>query len=127
MKKLVLLVVFCASMFANDKVILSMKKLEDGMSKIQMGYLYNNKELIIDGLNDITKGNVLFKKGNLESYLPKNKRHMLKRSLMHSKKIDKEVDLMKKSIGKNKIYDSLKHHIEIIKACTDCHAVVRSW
>lgn len=101
--------------------------MEQGLSKIQQGYLYNDQDTILKGIDELYLANSVFKKTNMESYLPKNKKHFLKKALDYAHTIDKEQKLMKEAIKKNKLYDGLTHTTEIIKACASCHAVVRGW
>ena len=128
MKKLLLvLVIAVASLSANDTMRESMHKMEMGLDKIQKGYLYNNKTLISEGLDEVYEGNKLFKKVDMAKYLPQNKQHMLKRALGHSESIDKSQAAMKNAVLQSKYYDAIEYQGEIVKACAACHGVVRSW
>lgn len=128
MKKLLLALIFTAtSLLATDAMKESMHKMEEGLNKIQKGYLYNSKALITEGLDEVYEGNKLFKKADMGQYLPNNKKHMLKRSLNHSDAIDQKQAAMKNAVIQNKMYQALDYQGELVKACAACHAIVRNW
>lgn len=128
MKKIILAVALLAtSLLANDIMKESMHKMEMGLSKIQKGYLYNSKSLIVEGLDELYEGNKLFKKADMKSYLPKGKKNMLQRALGYSKNIDKNQAHMKNDVVHSNLYSALGYQADIVKDCAACHKIVRNW
>lgn len=128
MKKLLLALIFVAtSLVADDAMKDSMHKMESGLDKIQKGYLYNSKALIVEGLDEVYEGNKLFQEADMDKYLPSNKKHMLKRASNHSEKINKQQASMKNEVLQNKLYKALDYQGDLVKACAACHAIVRNW
>ncbi len=128
MKKTVLaLIIAATSLIADNKMSVSMHKMESGLSKIQKGYLYSSKALIIDGLDELYEGNKLFKEADMKSHLPKGKQNLLNRALGYSNGIDMNQAKMKNDILQSKFYDALNNTGSIIKNCVACHKIVRKW
>ena len=71
MKKVLLITIFSGFMLANNVTVEGMAELEAGVNKIQKGFLYNQKAMIIEGADDVAKANVFFHDiDSAKKYLP---------------------------------------------------------
>lgn len=113
---------------ADDTLALNMSQMENGLSNIQKGFLYNAPALIKGGVNDVQKANALFHNMDItKKYLPKDKQHMSNIAFNASKRIDAASSDLLKALNKKEYSKAHQSYSEIVNACTACHAVVRGW
>lgn len=113
---------------ADDTLALNMSQMENGLSNVQKGFLYNAPALIKGGVAEIQKANALFHNVDAsKKYLPKEKQHMSNIAYNASKRIDSASDELIKSLNKKEYTKASQSYSEIVNACTACHAVVRGW
>jgi cytochrome c553 len=106
----------------------NMAQMENGLSQVQKGFLYNNPLWIKNGVTEIHTANLLFH--NMEEtkkYLPKEKQHMGNIAFNASKRIDKASADLVKFLDKKQFSKASQSYSEIVNACTMCHGVVRGW
>ena len=127
-KILALSALLCAGLAADETMILNMSQMENGLSNIQKGFLYNAPNLIQGGVSEIQKANALLH--NVEAskkYLPKDKQHMSNIAFNASKRIDSASTDLLKALNKKEYSKAHQSYSDIVNACTACHAVVRGW
>jgi len=128
MKKLLVSALFCSSaLFANEALVKNMHDMESGMDYIQKGYLYNNIELVKNGIKEIQKANAILKGMDTSSYLPENKKHMANIALNSATKMDEALESMKSYIDKKEIVKSHDAYSNVLSSCVICHSLVRNW
>lgn len=128
MKKIILATLLSgASLFANEALIKNMHDMEQGMDYIQKGYLYNNIELVKNGIAEIQKASQILEKMDTATYLPENKKHMANIALNSAKKINESLDEMQKLIDKKEIAKSNDAYSDVLSNCVICHSIVRNW
>jgi len=128
MKKLALATLLCSSvLFANDALVKNMHDMENGMEYIQKGYLYNNMELVKNGIAEIEKASTILRSIDTSTYLPENKKHMSNIALNSSSAMDKALESMKKHIDKKEIAKSHEEYSKVLSNCVICHSLVRNW
>jgi len=115
--------------FADDTVIITeMKNMRDSMNQINDGFFYNKKEKITQGLDSLKSANKIFKtQSDVKMYLPEKTKHMSGISFNNAKKIDTNIEKMKKYIAKNNYRKASNIYMDIINSCTSCHSIVRGW
>lgn len=125
----VTLTLFLSSMAMADTTLANnMAQMENGLSQVQKGFLYNNPLWIKNGVTEIHTANLLFH--NMEEtkkYLPKEKQHMGNIAFNASKRIDKASADLVKFLDKKQFSKASQSYSEIVNACTMCHGVVRGW
>lgn len=127
-KILALSALLSAGVMADDTLALNMSQMENGLSNVQKGFLYNAPALIKGGVSDIRKANALFHNmDETKKYLPKDKQHMSNIAFNASKRIDTASDDLVKALDKKEYSKAHQSYSEIVNACTACHAVVRGW
>ena len=130
MKRFVALILAFAASFAmaeDNPLQKNMYDMENALGKMQKGYLYNNIQMVHEGLNDLTAANKYFKDTQMKTFLPENKRHMSNVAINSSERIDKSVLAMKKYLDKKEYLKAHESCGQIINGCTTCHSIVRSW
>lgn len=130
MKKIALILsVWSSLLLASDIDILqkSMMQMEEGLSMMQKGYLYNNIDLVEKGLQMVEDGDKLFKKDDMKKYLPDNKKHMANIANNSSIRIEDAVQKMRKYLETKEYIKAHMSCAEIINGCTTCHSLVRNW
>lgn len=89
MKILALSALLGSCVMADDTLASNMSQMENGLSNIQKGFLYNTPALIKNGVGEIHKANALFHDMDAtKKYLPKEKQHMSNIAYNASKRID---------------------------------------
>lgn len=128
MKKIILATLLGgASLFANEALIKNMHDMEQGMDYIQKGYLYNNIELVKNGIAEIQKANKILEKMDTATYLPDNKKHMANIAQNSAKKMDESLATMQKLIDEKEVAKSHDAYADVLSNCVICHSVVRNW
>lgn len=113
---------------ADDTLALNMSQMENGLSNVQKGFLYNAPALIKGGVSEIQKANALFHNVDAtKKYLPKDKQHMSNIAFNAAKRIDSASNEMMKALNTKEYSKAHQSYSEIVTACTACHAVVRGW
>lgn len=113
---------------ADDTLVSNMHQMENGLSGVQKGFLYNTPSLIKEGVSEIQKANALFHNTDVtKKYLPKDKQHMSNIAFNASKRIDSASANLLKALDKKEYSKAHQSYSEIVNACTACHAVVRGW
>ncbi|MDD2385137.1 MAG: hypothetical protein PHN18_13180 [Sulfurospirillaceae bacterium] len=113
----------------NEKVnAMVMINMENGLANIQKGFLYNNIGMIKEGVETVSKENMIYHDRNvIRSILPENKKQMENLALITSKRIDNATDEMKSYIALKQMKNAHNAYMDIVNACTDCHVLVRGW
>ncbi len=125
---LILTVLLSSVASADNTLVTNMSQMENGLTMVQKGFLYNNPVQIKEGVADIHTANLLFHNvDETKKYLPKEKQHMSNIAFNASKRIDKATADLLKSLDKKQFSKASQSYSEIVNACTSCHAVVRGW
>ncbi|HZF70999.1 hypothetical protein [Sulfuricurvum sp.] len=127
-KILALSALITSGAMADDTLALNMSQMENGLSNVQKGFLYNSPALIKGGVSEIQKADALFHDVDAtKKYLPKDKQHMSNIAFNAAKRIDSASNDLIKALDKKEYSKAHKSYSEIVDACTACHAVVRGW
>lgn len=127
-KILALSALVASGMMADETLAHTMSQMENGLSNVQKGFLYNTPALIKEGVSEIHKANALFHNADeTKKYLPKDKQHMSNIAFNASKRIDSASDDMLKALDKKQYIKAHQSYSDIMNACGSCHAVVRGW
>ena len=127
-KTMALAALISSAALANDTLALNMSQMENGLSNVQKGFLYNAPALIKGGVGEIQKANALFHDMEVtKKYLPKDKQHMSNIAYNAAKRIDASSNELLKALNKKEYSKAHQSYSDIINACGACHAVVRGW
>ena len=113
---------------AQDVMQKSMLTMEQGMTKIQKGFLNNNVELIKEGSLLVKEGNELFSETKvIKNYLPNDKKHMVNVAANSSKRIALDINILELSLDDKAYLNAANAYSDMLNACSKCHSIVRSW
>lgn len=102
--------------------------MESGLNNIQKGFLYNNFDLVKYGADQIMKENTVYHDRKvIKSILPKGKQQMENIALITSNRVDNSITELKTYIEIKDIRKAQDAFVNVVKACTDCHNIVRGW
>lgn len=116
--------------FAQDLPTISdvMAKLENGLINIQKGFLYNNSELIKIGIDEVQKENLVYHEPEaIQKMLPKDKIQMKNAAMLTSYRIENASKELREYLKLGQMRDAHNAFSDIVRACTDCHIIVRGW
>ncbi|MDP3119783.1 MAG: hypothetical protein Q8N01_05165 [Sulfuricurvum sp.] len=127
--KLALMCVLSSVAMANTTTLLeTMRDMENGLSNVQKGFLYNNPVLIKEGVDAIHAANALFNNmDETKRFLPREKQHLSNVALNASKRINTASTNLLKAVEKKQFSKASQSYSELVNACTACHGVVRGW
>ena len=127
-------VLVCLSLFAalglqaDDSVQVTMKDMRDGLVQVQDGFLYNNKENILSGIDKITKANKIFHdEKSASSCLPVDKKKYSQIAYISTKNLNLYLSKMKSYVEDGSIVNASDAYSGVIHSCTHCHAITRGW
>ena len=113
---------------ASDDIALNMKDMRDGLVQIQDGFLYNDKQNIIQGITKVENANKMFHdKKTAYKFLPKDKQKLAGIAELSSKNLNGSLEEMREYVKHNQIIEASAIHSDLVHNCTRCHAIVRGW
>ncbi|MCB4751852.1 MAG: hypothetical protein LGB03_03135 [Sulfurovum sp.] len=131
MKKLLLLSLLMmgiasASTGEHTKRMNTMKKLENGMETILKGLMYNNKKILLKGVDIVKENTKDIKSFNIKNEEGKGFKRK-KYAETEAKAIAVEAERIFKAFKKanrNRMLDSFR---KLQNRCMSCHALIREW
>ena len=129
----VFMAIFCLASTINaseaEKVnAMVMLNMENGLANIQKGFLYNNLDLIKNGVDQVQKENAIYHDRKvIKAVLPENKKQMENLALITSKRIENATEEMKNYLALKQMKKAHSSFSDIVYACTDCHTLIRGW
>ena len=129
----VFMAIFCLASTINaseaEKVnAMVMLNMENGLANIQKGFLYNNVDLIKNGVDQVQKENAIYHDRKvIKAVLPENKKQMENLALITSKRIENATEEMKNYLALKQMKKAHSSFLDIVNACTDCHTLIRGW
>ncbi|WP_345991370.1 hypothetical protein [Sulfurimonas sp. HSL-1716] len=113
---------------ADDNIQGSMKNMRDGLLQVQDGFLYNNKDSILKGIDKIKKANSAFHDAKSSaSFLPQDKKRFSKVAYINVKNLNFYLDTMKEYVKAGSIVNASDAYSGVVHSCTHCHAITRGW
>jgi len=112
------------SLYGYDQTdrIKDMQTMEIAMSEIQKGILYNNKKMVLQGVENLEKASA-----NVE-VAPKG--HMDYNAVFakkQAKNIMKYSEKIKANIKEGRKHGAVKNYTKVLNECISCHNKIRKW
>lgn len=105
-----------------------MAGMENGLNNIQKGFLYNSVALIRSGVDQVIAENKVYhKKSIVESILPENRKQTINVAMLTAQRIDNAANEIKIYLDAKEMRKAHDSFSNMVKACTDCHIIVRGW
>ena len=127
MKKIVLgmLVSSVIAMADATTIDATMKLMNQGLQEVQSGFVYNNKDGIIRGVETIQSANSIFTHVDVASFIPNNSKVQVTKNINES--LSKDLEALKKAVENKQYADATKKYAKVVNDCMACHTIVRGW
>ncbi len=113
---------------ANDIMVKSMTKMDQGMNLIQKGFMHNSIDTIREGIKLLEEGNKEFSDPKtIAMFLPKDKQHMVNVAANQAKRITLNSNVMNLRLDDKSYVNAANAYSDTLNACSRCHAIVRDW
>ncbi len=131
MKKVLLSVVLLSGvLFAQEHIqpdrMKNMQEMETALSTIQKGFLFNNLNVVKNGVKDLKVTAM-----HTESFIKEGVNKEGFNTLVYAKKQAKDITALSSKIlssfEKGDRYGAANHYLQILSKCLSCHQTVRSW
>jgi len=126
------LVLFCGVLPAADSTAdlqASMATMENALTNIQKGFLYNNMALVRNGASEISKCTKMCYKDpkDVQKMMPKDRKLMGNAAVLISKRMRYAAEELLIYLDQKNIGGAHDSFANIENACMDCHKIVRNW
>ncbi len=109
----------------------TMKTLAKGLTRIQYGILYNDRDELLAGVRMIkrTQDGFLTRHGEaLKKYMPENPKFAVSMAKLSEKNIEKYIRMMRSDIFTRQDYSRITAgYNHIMQECVGCHQKLRKW
>ena len=128
MKKVILTLigmgVLSMSAYGYDQTdrIKDMRTMEEAMSEIQKGILYNNQKMVLEGVENLEKASA-----NIEVAPKDDMDYSVYFAKRQSKNIRKYAEKIKKNISSGYKHGAAKNYTNVLSECISCHNKIRKW
>ncbi len=130
-KSLLVLVLVSGVLFAQQEVryperMKNMQEMETAMSEIQKGFLFNNVNVVKNGVKHLQQ-----RIDHTESFIKGGVNKEGFNSLIYAKKqavdIHKLADEILLAFEKGDAYNAANGYLKVLSKCLSCHQTIRSW
>ncbi len=128
MKRIVVSLLVLGSMalnlhaYSNADRIEDMRVMEIAMQKIQKGILYNNKDMVLQGVDKLKKAS-----RNVEVDKKEDMDYSASFAKKQAENIIRYADKLKVSIEAKQKHAATTNYTKVIKECVSCHNKIRKW
>ena len=128
MKKIIVSLLVLGSMtlslhaYSNADRIEDMRVMEIAMQKIQKGILYNNKDMVLQGVDKLKKAS-----RNVEVDKKEDMDYSASFAKKQAENIIRYADKLKASIEANQKHAATTNYTKILNQCVSCHNKIRKW
>ena len=124
-KTLLALLISSAALMADETTInATMKLMQEGMNKINTGFMINSKEDILQGLSTLENANAIFTHVDVAAFIKSNKVTVAKNI---NKNLTKDLAALKKAVSASKYTEATTEYAKVLNQCVACHTIVRGW
>jgi len=130
-KSLLVLVLVSGVLFAQQEVryperMKNMQEMETAMATIQKGFLFDNINVVKNGVKDL-KRTVGFTESFMKEGIGKNKINNKMYAHKQAADITRMADEILATFAKGDRYSAANNYLLILSKCLSCHQTVRSW
>jgi cytochrome c556 len=104
----------------------NMQEMETALSTIQKGFLFNNINVVKNGVKDI-KNTAMHTESFIKEGVTKEGLNTLVYAKKQAKDIMELADKIEVSFAKGDRYNAAGDYLRILSKCLSCHQTVRSW
>ena len=127
MKKIILsLALTAVASFASETTITAtMSLMEDGLSQVQKGFIYNSKTDIIRGVETIESANSIFTHVDVSTFIKNNSKVQVTKNI--NENLTNHLSELKKDVKAKKFSDASVKYAKVLNDCVSCHTIIRGW
>ena len=128
MKKMMISLLVLGSMtlslyaYSDSDRITDMQIMEQSMAKIQKGILYNDKKMVLEGVEKLKQAS-----NKVEVDNEQEMDYSSKFAKKQSENIIKYADKLKASIEANQKHAATTNYTKVLNQCVSCHNKIRKW
>jgi len=127
MKKVIAAMALTAiTAFASETTITAtMSLMEQGVSQVQKGFLYNSKSDLMQGIETIESANSIFSHVDVSTFIQNNSKVKVTKNI--NENLEKHLKELKVSVADKKYSDASKKYAKVLNDCVSCHTIIRGW
>lgn len=103
----------------------TMQLMEKGMEDIHKGFMYNDRDRLLKGINTVESSNEIFTKVDVAAFIPHNNKIQVTKNI--NKNLSDNLSKLKKAIENKKYSEATKVYGTVINNCISCHTIIRGW
>jgi len=108
--------------YSDSDRIVDMQTMELSMVKIQKGILYNDKEMVIKGIENLKQASI-----KVEVDKKQEMDYSAEFAKKQTENIIKYADKVKASIEANQKHAATTNYTKVLNQCVSCHNKIRKW
>jgi cytochrome c556 len=109
----------------NVTVNATMKLMEQGLSDVQTGFIYHDKERLNRGIQTLQGANSIFSNVDVSVFIPNNAKIQVTKNI--NENLAKELESLKKSVSDKNYAEATEDYAKVVKSCLSCHTIIRGW
>ncbi len=117
--------VFALASNNTTTVSATMSLMNQGMEKIHQGFMLNQKQLILDGINMTQSANAIFKTVDVKTFIPNNNKVQVTKNI--NTNVTNDLTQLKKDVQGGHYSDATKTYGKVLNDCMSCHTIIRGW
>jgi len=127
MKKIILSLTLTAmASFASETTITAtMSLMEEGLSQVQKGFLYNSQSDIVRGVETIESANSIFTHVDVSTFIKNNSKIQVTKNI--NANLTKHLAALKTDVKAKKFTDASVQYAKVVNDCVSCHTIIRGW
>jgi cytochrome c556 len=132
LKKIILaLATLSAMVLANESTVnnvtvnATMKLMEQGLSDVQKGFIYHDKEKLTRGIQTLQGANSIFSNVDVSVFIPNNAKIQVTKNI--NENLAKALDSLAKSVDDKKYAEATEDYVKVVNSCISCHTIIRGW
>lgn len=127
MKKTILAMLASSAflMAGNTTITATMSLMSQGLNEVQSGFMHNNAEDVMSGLEVLENANSIFKKVDVSTFIQHNNKVQVTKNI--NTNLEKNLAQLRKDVEAKKYAAATKSYAEVMNNCLACHTIVRGW
>jgi len=103
----------------------TMALMDQGMQKINKGFLLNQKNLILDGIKTVKNADAIFNTVDVKTFIPHNNKVQVTKNI--NENLASNITKLEKEVKNNKFADATVSYGKVLNDCISCHTIIRGW
>ncbi|MBA3025463.1 MAG: cytochrome C [Sulfurimonas sp.] len=113
------------SAVSNVTINATMKLMEQGLSDVQSGFIYHDKEKLTRGIQTLQGANSIFSSVDVSVFIPNNAKIQVTKNI--NANLAKDLESLQKSVADKKYAEATDDYSKVLNSCISCHTIIRGW